>query len=110
MEPLLLIVFIYFFAILALGRAALRRWRTYRRERSLWKWSSSVLGNSVENLVADFGPPFDVFRGDTRTLYEWKFPPATGFPPGPGLLIIYVTVDNAGAVTHAVWQTRGAEA
>jgi hypothetical protein len=107
-EPLLFIIFIYFFGLLAFGRAGLRWWRNYRRDRWLWKWTSEAVGRPVDEATAGFGPPFEVYTGSSGTLYEWKSPPSETLPPGSGLLILYVVAGADGRITHATWQTRGA--
>lgn len=108
MEPLFLILFIYFFGMLAFGRIGLRWWKNYRRDRWLWRWTADAVGRPVGEATEGFGEPFDVYRGTGRTLYEWKSPPSQGLPQGTGLLILYVETDGQGLVTHATWQTRGA--
>jgi hypothetical protein len=107
-EPLLFIIFVYLFGLMAFGRIGLRWWRNYRRDRWLWRWTSEALGRRVEEVTATLGPPFEVYRGAGRTLYEWKSPPSGRLPQGSGLLILYVVAGDDGRVIHATWQTRGA--
>lgn len=79
-----------------------RRWFRFHRVKAVLR---TLEGKEVARAEAAFGPAQEVVSGsEGRRLYVWKSPAA--LPPAATLLIITVTVDGGGIVTHAGWEER----
>ena len=107
LEPIFFFLFVCTCLLLAYARMIGRYWRDRRRDYWLAGLGRELYGRPMEDVFAQFGPPFDVFHGQGRTLYEWKSPPSENFPPGHGLLILYVVADANGRVTQVSSHIRG---
>lgn len=103
--------FFLFLLIVFLAIGFVRDFYLKRRERSRAQWLESLRrtapGTAIEDMIGDFGPPYETHRGDHRTLYEWKSPPATSLPKGKGLLILYAIANDAGIIDRVSWTVRG---
>lgn len=109
----MLIEILVFVAMLLLFYAGTQIWslvsrvRARIRGRRIDAMVKSMDGQRIQDAEKLFGPPLEVVDGTTgRQLYIWKSPPSEQFPPGPGLLIVTLTVDSHGWITHAVWKAR----
>jgi len=107
LEPIYFFLFVVACLLIAYSKMIGRYWRNQRRDRWLAALGRELDGRPMEDVFAQFGPPFEVFRGQGRTLYEWKSPPSENFPPGRGLLILYVVADSNGRVTQVSSHIRG---
>lgn len=104
---------VFFFASLTvLGlwlilRDFLDRFRQRYRARRVDELLAPLPGREVARAEALFGTPHEVLDGSGgRRLYVWKSPVTRAIPRAPALLIITLTVDGAGNVTHAAWEER----
>ncbi|MBC7927610.1 MAG: hypothetical protein H7039_18340 [Bryobacteraceae bacterium] len=105
-EPILFVLTLYSFLMLALGRRWWQQFQDARREEHVGRYCRELIGQPVQNARARFGEPFAVSSGSTRTLYEWKSPPSRQFPPGSGLLILYLVEERGEGIVSASWETR----
>jgi hypothetical protein len=62
---------------------------------------------SVVQAETVLGPPVEIVNGSGgRSLYVWKDPASRAIPRAASLLIITLTVDAAGIVTHTAYEER----
>lgn len=105
-------VVFFFLALSALGlwlfiREGMADWRRWYRARRVKALLSSLEGRDVGRAEAVLGPAGEIISGSSgRTLYVWKEPVARAIPEAASLLIITITVNGAGVITHAGWEER----
>jgi hypothetical protein len=81
-----------------------RRWYRARRVGKLLR---ALEGRDVARAQNALGRPSEVIHGSGgRSLYVWKDYAPGALPGASTLLIITLTVDGAGLVTHAGWEER----
>ena len=105
-------VVFFFVSLTALGawlfaREALSDYRRRYRGRRVDELLRPLEGRELARAEALFGPADEVLGGSGgRRLYVWKAPQRPHLPAAGPLLIITITVDGAGLVTHAAWEER----
>ena len=105
-------VVFFFVSLTVLGawlfaREALSDFRRRYRGRRVDEMLAPLAGREVARAEALLGRADEVLAGSGgRRLYVWKAPRRPGIPSAAPLLIITITVDGAGIVTHAAWEER----
>ena len=105
-------VLFFFVSLFALGlwlflSDAFSQWRTLWRARRVASLLSSLEGREVAQAEMVLGPPREILTGSGgRSLYVWKGPESRYIPRAAPLLIITLTVDAAGKISHAAWEER----
>ncbi|MFN0105055.1 MAG: hypothetical protein ACKV2U_23595 [Bryobacteraceae bacterium] len=103
-------VVFFFVSLSVLGlwlfaREALGDWRRRNRARRVRALLQTLPGKDLTRAEAILGPAVEIVAGSGgRRLFVWKAPAV--FPEASPLLIITLTVDAAGIVTHAAWEER----
>jgi hypothetical protein len=105
-EAFFLVVMLIGFWAAAVVRDLWNQQRDRRRRRWLSRLLPRLVGQPVDEAIAQFGPPFEVLEGAGSRLYCWKSPPSQQFPGGTGLLIVDLIVDRQGMVTRSSWHER----
>jgi hypothetical protein len=102
----------FFVSLTALGlwlfaREALFDWRLAYRARRVRVLLDSFVGHQISYAETVLGPPVEIVSGASgRSLYVWKGPDSRAIPRAATLLILTLTVDASGIVTHAVAEER----
>lgn len=105
-------VVFFFLSLTALGfwlltSDAVADWRRIIRARHVRRLMRSLDGKPITQAEAVLGPPSEIIDGaGGRHLYVWKGPDVQSIPSAPSLLIITMTVDSAGVVTHVAVEER----
>lgn len=105
-------VVFFFLSLFALGLWLLLsdtagQWRRYWRARRVGRLLRSIEGGEVVRAEQLLGPPREILTGSGgRSLYVWKGPESRSIPRAAPLLIITLTVDAAGKISHAAWEER----
>jgi len=105
-------VVFFFVSLTVLGLWLLARdeaevWRGAWRARRVRQLLRTFDGKELARAENVLGPASEIVNGSRgRRLYVWKDPVARGIPSAASLLIITLTVDGAGIVTHVAWELR----
>jgi hypothetical protein len=105
-------VVFFFVSLSALGawlfaREGLYQWRLRHRARRVQSLLRGLEGRPVVQAETVLGPPVEIVNGSGgRSLYVWKDPASRAIPRAASLLIITLTVDAAGIVTHTAYEER----
>lgn len=105
-------VLFFFASLTALGlwlfaREYFADWRRAYRARRVQSFLDSIEGRETARAEALLGPADEIIQGMAgRRLYVWKGPVTRGLPSASTLLIITLTVDAAGIITHAACEER----
>lgn len=105
-------VVFFFVSLFALGLWLLLsdtagQWRRFWRARRVGMLLRELEGGEVVRAEKLLGPPREIVAGSGgRALYVWKDPPSAAIPPAAPLLIITLTVDAAGKISHAAFEER----
>ena len=105
-------VLFFFVSLFVLGlwlfvSDALSQWRRYWRAYRVGRLLRSLEGGEVARAEMLFGPPREIVAGSGgRSLYVWKGPDSRFIPSAAPLLIITLTVEASGKISHAAWEER----
>ncbi|MBL8237632.1 MAG: hypothetical protein JNM66_09450 [Bryobacterales bacterium] len=105
-------VVFFFVSLTALGawlfvREGLDSWRLRRRSLRVDLLLAGLQGKSAVHAESLLGPPFEiVFGSQGRSLYIWKDPVTPAIPIAATLLIITLTVEADGCISHVAAEER----
>jgi hypothetical protein len=105
-------VLFFFVSLIGLGlwllsTEALADWRRIRRSNRVRRLIHTFDGKEVARAEAVLGPATEIITGSAgRRLYVWKGPSSNSIPAAASLLIITITVDATGIVTHVAAEER----
>lgn len=89
------------------AREATVDWRRRYRARRVQALLTGFEGRPVLRAEEVLGTPWEIVNGSAgRALYIWKGPHAKGIPVAATLLIVTLTVEADGRVSHAVFEER----
>ncbi|MBI2688220.1 MAG: hypothetical protein HYX27_18100 [Acidobacteria bacterium] len=106
-EVLFFVALFFTLLLWLFARDAYTDLRRVYRARRVTAVLRAIEGKPVAHAESILGPPDEIVSGSGgRSLYEWKGPATKSIPAATMLLIVTVTVDAAGIVTHAAWEER----
>ena len=106
-EVLFFFVFLFGLGFWLITSEALADWRRIRRANRVRRLIHTFEGKEVARAEAVLGPATEIIAGSTgRRLYVWKGPDSKSIPPAAPLLIVTLTVDATGIVTHVAAEER----
>jgi len=105
-------ILVFILSVIALCGYGL--WKEYaanrnetRQDAALERLLHPLIGLPIAGATALFGQPSEYVAGTTgRALHVWVAPPARGFPPGRGVLVVTLTADSDGVITDVQWSAR----
>jgi len=108
MELLLFVFSLSGLCAWALLKDTTREHRDSRQQKRIAKMIGIWTGKPIADVDRQLGAPFEVVDGlSGRSLHVWRCPPNRKLPRGSGVVVLTLTVSEAGVVEGGEWKRWG---